>query len=148
MTEKPLAVEAVKIDQAQSKQGFTIKFRIHPNDVTPELISQLEGTRYYMVLQEMPESDVQAERQAGERAVIQAGIFCKEPMFRKFLSDRYEHSDIGELDTEERCATLLRDILGIRTRADLRHHTVALKEFHRIRDLYNAYAETHTLKSN
>ena len=148
MTESPLALEVVKISQSVDKNGFILKFRAHPQDVTPELQEALEGTRYYMVLQEMPDNDVQAERQAGERAVIQAGIFCKEAMFWKFMSNKYEHSDIGPLDCEERCATLLRDVLGIKTRADLRHNSEALKDFHRLRDKYNAYCETHTLSKN
>jgi hypothetical protein len=133
--------EAVKLGATQNAGGWVLRLSVHPHDMSGELSVLPAGTRFMVVMVEMPDNDDEARKQEGERAVMMAGMFCKERNFWRFLSSKYEHDDIGPIRNENACARLLKEVLGVRSRADIRDDPPALKKFIQLRDEYHEFVE-------
>lgn len=105
------------------RNGYVITLRLHPADAPASLLEAPIGERLYCVFQGYPETAQEAEAEAGERAVMQAGMLCRSRDFALYVQS------LGLPNQEEECASYLRSVLGIRSRAELRTNLAARHQF-------------------
>jgi hypothetical protein len=127
--------EVVKIAMTQGRNGHVLKVAIHPNDLPKDLILDPLGTRYVMVLARLNDQDevVQPkEKSDGEKAVDIAGLLCRNQRFIDWMFDTghsMERSSTGAVEG-------IREICGVKSRADFRHDEQARKSFLELRDSF------------
>ena len=132
---EPIQFECVKIGQSQNKDGWTLRLAIHPQDMNEAIALAPSGSRYMCVLVEMPESEEDADRQEAERAVLLAGIICKELEFHRFIKVKYDLN----CNDEKSAVAVLRELLNIKSRADLKSDKFARQEFMELYRRYHDY---------
>ena len=138
-----LTFEAVKIAMRQDKNGHILVLSIHPNDIPTELFSDWLGSRYYVSLVKLndDESPVHIRIESENRKIVQqAGILCMEKPFLEFLRSGYlmEGSDKPVDEIEEvvfvKC---LRQVIGVKSRAELAENSDAQIKFKELVGEYN-----------
>lgn len=150
--------EARKIAYRQSKDGVVISFLLHPNDVPNELAIADLGSRYIIALVEIGDDETPKQREEPARishqpagiepparrsfddlpASTQAGILCGDANFHEFIRmnkpDRWRFLNEGT-DTE-RAALILRSLVGVTSRSEIKPGT---KAFDAWRDILREY---------
>jgi hypothetical protein len=120
--------EVVKVAMAQDKNGHILKLSIHPNDLPKDLVLDPLGSRYVMVLAKLNDQDeieTPKDKSDGEKVVDIAGLLCRNDRFIHWLFDS-GHS-IG--DTQQDAIAAVRDICGVKSRADFRTDEAARTRF-------------------
>lgn len=124
--------EVVKVAMAQDRNGHILKLSIHPDDLPKDLVLDPLGSRYVMVLAKLDDQDqvVQPkEKSDGEKAVDIAGLLCRNDRFIGWMADRgYSHGR-----TQEDVVQAIRDLCGIKSRAELATNEHARREFTALR---------------
>lgn len=111
--------EVVKIAMAQDKNGHILKLSIHPNDLPKDLVLDPLGTRYVMVLARLNDQDEvepPREKTDAEKCVDIAGLLCRNRRFISWLA-AVGYSTGG---TEQHAINAIRDLCGIKSRAEFR----------------------------
>ena len=120
--------EVVKIAMSQDKNGHILKLSIHPNELPKDLVLDPLGSRYVMVLARLNDQDevVQPkEKTDGDKAVDIAGLLCRNERFISWLFDNgYSNSR-----DEHGAIAAIRDICGIKSRAEFRTDEDARQRF-------------------
>jgi len=144
--------EAKKAAYRQSKEGIVVSLVIHPADVPDALATASLGQRYMVAMasigdDERPEpidqstpslrSDKSAlakERYASvserEKAVIRAAQYPKGQRFRDYVNGADEYA----------AAEILRDSIGVRSRAEILTNDAAYRKFLALEDRYKEWA--------
>lgn len=120
--------EVVKISMAQDKNGHVLKLSIHPNDLPKDLVLDPLGTRYIAVfakLNDQDEIETPKDKSEGERAVNIAGLLCRNNRFVHWLYD----TGLSMADTELGAIDAVRQICGIKSRAEFRTNEEARARF-------------------
>ena len=129
--------EAKKIALKQSKDGTIVTLVIHPDDTrnVTDLWETWAGQRYMVAMVGLTDDEQPIKTKTSEgidRTVQQAGILCHDPKFQDFLS--------GECNTlvmdEDMAAKVLRSMLGIESRSELRTNRDAQKAFAVLRESF------------
>lgn len=132
-----LQFECVKVAMAQDRNGHILKLSIHPSDLPKDLVLDPLGARYVAVLARLNDQDevVQPkEKSDGDKAVDIAGLLCRNSRFvdwvfnRGYSDSRDEH---GAIDA-------VRNICGIKSRAEFRTNAEARERFFELRDEFDA----------
>ena len=139
-----LTFEAVKIAMRQDKNGHILVLSIHPNDIPTELFSDWLGSRYYVSLVKLNDDETPVPRRIeseNRKLVQQAGILCREKPFQEFLRSRYLSFQTGYPPVDEieevvfvKC---LRQVIGVKSRAELAENSDAQIKFKELVGEYN-----------
>ncbi len=138
-----LTFEAVKVAMRQDKNGHVLVLSIHPNDIPNELFSDWLGSRYYVSLVKLNDDETPVPRRIESehrKLVQQAGILCREKPFQEFLRSGYltEEADKPVDEIEEvifvKC---LRQVIGVKSRAELAENSDAQIKFKELVGEYN-----------
>lgn len=116
--------EAVKAAMRQGKEGHMLILSIHPDEVPRDLYTDPLGSRYMVAMVRLDDEDqpiVPKDVEEGEKAVVQAGMLCRNPKFQEFI--------LGMPGDENSCVAALHIALGINSRAELRTNTRARVDF-------------------
>ena len=127
-----LKFEAIKVSMSQDKNGTNLRLCIHPDDVPQELHKHWVGSRYMIAMVKLDDEDqpeISDEQRKKERLMKSAIMVCKEKSFWMYMEDTSPFEEDLKVNSEEACAVLLRDRLGIDSRSDLKTNDVALKKF-------------------
>jgi hypothetical protein len=124
--------EVVKVAMAQDRNGHILKVSIHPNDLPKDLILDPLGSRYVMVLAKLGDNDevVQPkEKSDGEKAVDVAGLLCRNDRFIAWMA----HRGYSGGATAQDAVQGIRDLCGIKSRAELATNESARDAFNELR---------------
>lgn len=127
-----LKFESVKVRMSQDRNGTNLHLCIHPNDVPHQLHKDHVGSRYMVAMVKVDDEDMPVitdEQRKKERLMKSAIMVCKEESFWMYMEDTSPFEEDLRVNSEEACAILLRDRLGIKSRSDLKTNDVALKKF-------------------
>ena len=133
---KPLSFEAVKVAMRQDKSGFILTLNIHPDEVPPELFRSWVGSRYGVALVRIND-DESTDREV-DRRVMSAGILCTHATFWEFLETKYRFRR-DAIHSEEKCAEVVRGLLGISSRTELITNKDAQEKFDIMVEEYGKY---------
>lgn len=128
-----LHFEAVKIALTQDKNGLVLKLSIHPDETPKDLILDQLGTRYMVAVVKLGDDDKPVkgkDKAEGEKAVAIAGALCRNERFRGWMAGmKYARSS-----SVEDVADGLREICGVKSRAELATNETARTLFIGLRD--------------
>jgi hypothetical protein len=136
-THEVIQFEAVKISMNETGHGLIFKMAVHPDDAPQRLIESFNGSRYQVVMvkindDEQPEDEfVQREI---ERLKSSCGALCRNPKFQQWLL-RNLNLDINE----ENAVCVLRQHLGITSRAEFSTNTQARLLFIQMREDFQTW---------
>ena len=139
-----LKFEAVKVSMSQDKNGTNLRLCIHPDDVPQELHKHWVGSRYMIAMVKIDDEDqpeISDEQRRKERLMKSAIMVCKEEGFWMYMEDTSPFEVDLRVNSEEACAVLLRDRLGIKSRSDLKTNDVALKKFENLLIDYREHSQ-------
>jgi hypothetical protein len=117
--------EAKKDGLQQKRDGsWTLRLTIAGEDMYPEIMQAVMGTRYQCALIEVGEDEAPVDTKTEARglwadlgATKQAGIRCSDPVFWAFLSE--EITKFGDVNDHDQAAQIVREHCGVTSRADL-----------------------------
>lgn len=129
----------------QTKDGmWRIPLLVSPGDVPVWFMHAVPGQHLAIGLKVVMHDGSLAESQQ-ESMVRQAGMLCREERFRIFLTKYAKHNGLAapdQLGTEDDAAVVLRDLLGVQTRADLKSNNAARMSFKRIVLAFERWGKT------
>jgi len=126
--EAAIAVECVKVAMSQTKDGVKLVLVIHPNDTTNDLFTHPVGSRYqaaFVLLDDENKPVMPKHKTNGERAVVSAGMLCRQPDFQKWMVESGHTLE----ESEEAAINGVYHLCGINSRSDLRTNKDALQRF-------------------
>lgn len=126
--EAAIAVECVKVAMSQTKDGVKLVLVIHPNDTTNDLFTHPVGSRYqaaFVLLDDENKPVMPKHKTDGERAVVSAGMLCRQPDFQKWMVESGHTLE----ESEEAAINGIYHLCGINSRSDLRTNKGALQRF-------------------
>lgn len=133
--------EAVKVAMTQDKNGHILKLSIHPNDTPEDIMRDLVGTRYMVVLVRVSDEGEPVPSQSTEegiRAVKLAGTLCGDENFQQWVCMVGGVADLSE----ETASVWLRRRMGVTSRKDLKTNANARSILYSVRDEF-----THDLRN-
>ena len=137
-SEAAIAVECVKVSMSQSKDGIKVVLVIHPNDNANDLFTHPVGSRYqaaFVLLDDENKPVMPKHKTDGERAVVSAGMLCRQPDFQKWMVE----AGFSLEESEEAAINGLHHLCGINSRANFRTNKDALQ---RCTELQFEYSKT------
>lgn len=119
--------EAKKVALKQTKDGHVLTLAIHPDESPDEILRDFVGARYMVVMVRLADTEepMNREEYAGNQAVKQAGMVCRDPKFWNFL---HEQGLLFE-KTENAAAEALCGWCDILSRSELKTNSVARSVF-------------------
>ena len=72
----------------KDKNGWVIGFSVHPDEAPEALLQAPLGTRFRQVLFQIGDDETPVptgENLAGKKAVVEAGIACRDPEFQQWI---------------------------------------------------------------
>ena len=147
MNTKDIAItfEARKISMRQNKDGFVLVMGIHPNDLPRALITSWVGSIWQVGMVQVGDDGmpvVPQEKKERNEPVTRAGLLCRTDKFQQWLAARYDtpiFEDSSSSSKEEQASAILRNALGVESRAELKTDDDALALFNKI---MSAFEET------
>ena len=102
--------ESVKVAIKQDNSGYILTLRIHPDEISEEILRDFVGARYMTVLVRLTEEERPMNREAelGRDMVRVAGMLCRDPMFWEFLDESSAIFDKSEAEATDWMQTYLR----------------------------------------
>jgi hypothetical protein len=148
MTENiwPLEFDALNYSFRRNKDGVVLGFVVHPNADCIAILAAAElGFKYKITLE--PQSEGPAEvapiararkrpETEGEKAVMRAGILCKDTEFQFWLSSEYSPYMPGNTTAED----YVRAYCGVESRAALATNTEALEKWLELETAFREWA--------
>lgn len=126
MKEHAIGFEAVLVSMSKTKDGTKLVLVVHPSDNANELFSHPIGTRYQVGAVRLDDEDKPIHRTEGQRAVMDAGMLCRNREFAESIG----------VTCEEDATDYIHRACGIRSRSELATNVKALAKFHDIRDRF------------
>ena len=115
--------EARKVGYVENGNGVFLRLQLDPCDIPRAVKDLAHNQRIFVVVTPMPD-DIRephpTEVEEGDRAVMLAGILCKDREFQSFLKAKDERA----------AGDVLRKQLGIASRSELRTNPRARREFY------------------
>jgi len=135
-----IAFEARKVSVNQNKDGIILRLSIHPDECPQEIWKDWVGTRYQVAMVQVGDDEsptAHPDTIEANRAIAAAGMLCRDETFQAFLSEHVMEVP-GDTPEELQAATVevLRNFLGIQSRAEMKDNKDALKKFMELRDQY------------
>lgn len=124
----------------RSKQGVFLKLELTPNDIPDELSTAAVGQRFMVAVSEI--GDMDEDLGAGERTVQLAGILCRTPDFQDYIIEYVRSrasSPIHHEPSELTAAKLMKRVLGIESRAELKDDKSAQNKFDQLKEDYDRW---------
>lgn len=124
-TDASINFEGVQVAMNKSKDGYILKLAIHPNDVPESLLRDLVGSRYMVAMVKLDDENKPVhppERREQDRAVMSAGMLCRQPEFWKYLENVGASFSVS---SEKEAIDVVHGILGISSRAELKTNSKA-----------------------
>jgi hypothetical protein len=123
-TANAVSFEVKKDGLTQRQSGdWQLRLTIAAIDMDQRITGAAMGTRFACVLVEINDDETPRDHNAEQRdkwrdlgPTKQAGIRCADPVFWAFLT---EELHFGIVNSEERAASLVRDMLAVQSRSDL-----------------------------
>ena len=123
-TANAISFEVKKDGLTQRQSGdWQLRLTIAAIDMDQRITSAPMGTRFACVLVEINDDETPVDHKAEERdkwrdlgPTKQAGIRCADKVFWAFLTEEFS---FGPVTSEDAAASLIRDMLGVSSRADL-----------------------------
>lgn len=117
-----ISLEVKKDGLSQKQSGdWSLRFTVSAADMDQRLTGAAMGARYQCVLVEVNDDETPVDHKVMERdkwralgAAKQAGIRCKDAVFRAFLNEHNHHNH-----DEESAAEAVREICGVISRSEL-----------------------------
>ena len=143
----------------KDKNGWVFGFSVHPSEAPTALLDAPLGTRFQCVLFQIGDNEEfvpTPEVIEGKHATAKAGELCRNQLFRRFLASRAQNYPASIYDvfgdaeaigsdptilSEETAVRVLKYIVGIDSRADLKEDKEARLEFNRIVSEYMDWKE-------
>ena len=102
--------ESVKVALKQDNSGYVLTLRIHPDEISEEILRDFVGARYMTVLVRLTEEERPMNREAelGRDMVRVAGMLCRDPMFWEFLDESSAIFDKSEAEATDWMQTYLK----------------------------------------
>ena len=122
--ERSYGFEAVKTALRQTKDGIAVTMVVHPSDVPPDLMSDPIGSRYMIGMARLDEHEQIIEPESvkhGKKLANQAGMFCRDHTFQKWLVD----SNLSFAVDEESAIAAVREFCQIDSRSELKSNDQA-----------------------
>lgn len=117
-------MEVKKHGLTQLQNGeWKLTLSIHPDDMTPDILTDPMGSRYGMALVKMEEVE-EDKPKLTQRAVM----MCTDSLFIQFAFENKAYSYINE-DDEQACARFIRDYCDIKSRSELNANKDAGNKF-------------------
>jgi hypothetical protein len=138
-----LAFEAVKLKLSQDKSGYILTLSVHPQDVPDALVRAWVGTRFQCALVQLDDEDqpvIPEAVKAGELAVKQSGMLCRNPKFQRWMHDQ----GYALAPSEESCVVGLYETLKIKSRSELRVNETARNLFQKLTEGFSNHLRGHT----
>jgi hypothetical protein len=107
-----LQFEARKVALKQDRTGYVLTLSLHPDEIPEELLRDFVGARYGCALVRIQDDESPTPY---NNRVKQAGMLCREPMFHKFIEEKFVFKDAGE----DVSANVLCTVCGIDSRSEL-----------------------------
>lgn len=145
--EAALQFEAKKDSLRQHQDGtWRITFTAAPGGLPPDLTQAPPGTRYLIVLVEIGDDEapkIPPDLERRRRAVQQAGMLPQIEQFRTFLRAHAKAPMVVGKDPVEHCAEIVRRLLGVASRAEIRSDDAALAKWETILAEYEQWQRSH-----
>lgn len=125
--------EAVKVAMNQDKNGHILKLAVHPSDTPEDIMRDLVGTRYLVVLVRLGEDDQPVPAKSakdGANIVKMAGMLCADTRFQTWL----HQNELAEDISEDAAVNAVRDHCGVKSRSELRLNLDGQRRFLALRD--------------
>jgi len=103
--------EAIKLSLKQDRSGYALHLAIHPDEIPDQLVRDFVGARYQVVMVRLTEH----QELSPMNPVSRAGMLAKDEAFQTFLME----SDITFEKSQNAAEQAIRDICGVRSRAEL-----------------------------
>ena len=140
------SIEVMLWRWSDGPNGMTVTFQLDPN--LPDHPFKgvpwgKGGQRFAMALAKIADDETVEEKTAGEKAVIRAGILCKDPEFQRWLMSLSE--GIWVLPEESSAAHFLYKHCEILSRRELAFDPDALGKFNELVQKYMDYKQYGTI---
>lgn len=133
--------EAVKISMNQNADGIVLKMAIHPDDCPPKLFNDFVGSRYMVAMARIMEDETPEQTpQDLKRIKDSCTALCRHPKFQKWILQ-----GTGMELTEGNAAEVVRNTLGISSRADLDNSALARSAFVDMREDFYLWLKRQSL---
>ena len=113
--------EAIKLSLKQDRSGYALHLAIHPDEIPDALVRDFVGARYQVVMVRLNEH----EQLSPVNPVTKAAMLAKDDQFQTFLFD----SDLVFETSQAAAEQAIRDVCGVRSRAELNASPEARKAF-------------------
>ena len=138
-----ITFEGVKIAMRQDKNGYILTLAVHPSDVPDSLLRDWVGSRYQVamvLLNDQDEPVVPQDKSDGEKAVMKAGLLCREREFQDFIMDKFNVDEWEREGFDEaQCSERLRDYCAIQSRSELKTNEHARIVFNGLLNEFNSW---------
>lgn len=125
--------EGVKVGMRHTKDGHLLTLAIHPNDTPEDIMRDPVGQRYMVVLVRVnDEGEPVASKttEEGMKAIRIAATLCSDENFQQWLIQ----IDAIDARDEDQASAWLRQELGVTSRKDLKHNSIARQKLYSLRD--------------
>lgn len=131
--------EAKKVALKQTKDGHVLTLAIHPDESPDEILRDFVGARYMVVMVRLADTEEPMNRDeyAGNQAVKQAGMVCRDPKFWEFL---HEQGMLFEKN-ETYAAEALCSWCNVMSRSELKINQVARGIFHTFMEEFKSWKQ-------
>jgi hypothetical protein len=131
--------ESVKVALKQDNSGYVLTLRIHPDEISEEILRDFVGARYMTVLVRLTEEERPMNREAelGRDMVRVAGMLCRDPMFWEFLDESSAIFDKSEAEATEWMQTYLR----VDSRSDIAKNKQAIDKLIGMKTEFNTWKQ-------
>jgi hypothetical protein len=131
--------ESVKVALKQDNSGYVLTLRIHPDEISEEILRDFVGARYMTVLVRLTEEERPMNREAelGRDMVRVAGMLCRDPMFWDFLD---ESSAIFE-KSEAEATDWMQTYLKVESRSEIAKSKQAIDKLIGMKTEFNTWKQ-------
>jgi hypothetical protein len=127
--------EGVKVGFRHVKDGIVLQLAIQPDDLPQDIVKDKLGTRYQVALVRIDADENpigSADQEDGMRAVRLAGTLCTDENFQSWMA----FSNYADEISEEATTEALRNLLGVKSRRELKTNKHARLKLYNLRDVF------------
>ncbi len=127
LRDRAMRFECVTKRKVHSKDGYEITIVVQPDEIPEDLLRDYIGSRYILAMVRLNDQDEpMLPKDEGQKALSMAHILCKDEDFGRWLVDIYgDQGDANEIVVVD----LLRSVLGIESRAEIKENEETRKQF-------------------
>lgn len=143
MTIPAVHFECLKVGLNQKKDGYVLTLIVQPQDVPDSLQRSPIGQRYMVALVAVSDDETPKDEGAehGQKLIQSAGILCRDRAFWRFLEEKYA-SWSDPVASEDQAAEVLKSVIAVDSRVDLRHNAEARRRFESLRSQFKYWKQS------